>query len=205
MTEITFIGDVHGKWLEYCRIINEHPNTIQVGDFGVGFRTPWWDPLQMDIYEDHENHRFIRGNHDNPAACKANDKWIPDGHVDENGIFFVGGALSIDQQYRTAGVDWWEDEELSIVELNEMISKYEEIKPDFVVSHDCPESVAIELFPFYNKMQFPSRTRQALQSMLEIHRPKNWWFGHWHVSRKKDINGTLFRCLAELEDETYDV
>ena len=36
--KITLIGDVHGKFKEYQKLIDSIENpTIQVGDFGVGF------------------------------------------------------------------------------------------------------------------------------------------------------------------------
>ena len=33
-----FIGDVHGKFTQYKRLIADVPASIQVGDMGVGFR-----------------------------------------------------------------------------------------------------------------------------------------------------------------------
>ena len=44
-----------------------------------------------------------------------------------------------------------------------------------------------------------SRTCVALQRMLEIHRPERFFGGHYHVSREFALNGTVFRCLGELE------
>ena len=67
------------------------------------------------VYLPHDevmNHKFIRGNHDDPQACREHPYWIKDGLI-ENDIMYIGGAWSIDREYRTEGVSWWRDEELS--------------------------------------------------------------------------------------------
>jgi Icc-related predicted phosphoesterase len=75
-----------------------------------------------------------------------------------------------------------------------------------MVTHECPESVAHQLFGVEGKLKFdfPSRTRQAFQSMFEMHQPEVWVFGHWHESRDVVISGTRFVCLAELEYKDID-
>lgn len=207
----TFIGDVHGDDIEYQAILKQCARSIQVGDLGVGFR---FGSGPHDFYPDPSwalreaggDHRFIRGNHDSPAACRRHPKWIPDGHV-EGDMMFVGGALSIDRAYRTEGRDWWPDEELGIAELNGFVDKFARIKPRVMVTHECPESVADAIMASHNrtKINLPSRTRQAFQSMFERHQPDLWIHGHWHVSFDGAIEGTRFVCLAELEARTFDV
>lgn len=203
---IRLIGDVHGKFSQYKTIIRNGPPSIQVGDMGVGFRH--WPhgesqanpPYDLMVANDA---RFIRGNHDNPAVCGRHTQCISDGSI-ECGIMFVGGGLSIDRAYRTEGYSWWPDEELSIQELNDIVDLYMEAKPRAMITHDCPEDVALELARLaygYNgdKLNFQSRTRQALQSMWSAHSPELWVFGHWHRSFDNVMNGTRFVCLAELE------
>jgi hypothetical protein len=58
------------------------------------------------------------GNHDNPYMCKQDMVgYISDGTV-EGDVMYIGGAWSIDNPVappgwyrRTAGFDWWFDEE----------------------------------------------------------------------------------------------
>jgi calcineurin-like phosphoesterase family protein len=106
---IRFIGDVHGHWHRYKKRIKDVETSIQVGDFGVGFYTPYTDKLVGgNPPYDHMckgNHRFIRGNHDNPSFCKKHPFWIPDGTMIHDKIFCVGGAASIDRHHRTEGYD----------------------------------------------------------------------------------------------------
>ena len=77
MTLIKFIGDVHGKYGRYETILkNSDLPTIQVGDMGVGFfhrdyegtLRPFANPPYDKMVAG--NHRFIRGNHDNPYVCR---------------------------------------------------------------------------------------------------------------------------------------
>ena len=216
MSIIRFIGDVHGKFRRYSTILDNSPHpTIQVGDMGVGFRDwPHGEPGKSPPYDKMlaGGHRFIRGNHDNPAVCKRHNQYISDGTF-MNGIMFIGGALSIDKAYRIQDFSYWEDEELSSPELNELVYQASVIQPPMMVTHECPESIAemvvnqnnpangqIKLDP-----RFASRTRQAVQSLFELHQPKLWIFGHWHVPFEATINGTRFVCLPELEYLDVDI
>jgi calcineurin-like phosphoesterase family protein len=211
----TFIGDVHGKFGRYSTILkNTDCPTIQVGDMGVGF----YRQIPGDLTERPDanppydrmvsgGHRFIRGNHDNPGVCRKHTQWIPDGHVETIGsstVMFIGGAWSIDFAFRTEGLSFWRDEELSTVELDTACRKYQEVKPDVVVTHDAPQSVVRELFiSGTHKPLYASRTGGWLDVMFGLHKPKLWVFGHWHVSAGRDVLGCRFVCLSELE--TLDV
>jgi Icc-related predicted phosphoesterase len=195
-----FIGDVHGHFTRYEKLIKQYPNSIQVGDMGVGFVSPYGIPFANPPYDKmvETNARFIRGNHDNPSVCRKHTQCIADGHV-ENGVMFIGGAFSIDKDFRTLNEDYWEEEELSYMELDGMVEAYKNIKPRVMVTHDCPEVVSEHLFANTGKLNIPSRTRQAYDVMWEAYKPEIWIFGHWHQSRDVVIMDTRFVCLAELE------
>jgi hypothetical protein len=160
------------------------------------------------------DHRFIRGNHDNPEECRKHSQWIADGHF-ENGKMFVGGAVSVDRALRFEGFDWWPDEELSPPELKRLVDFYIANKPRMMVTHDCPEEVAgivLSRFPVLGpaKKEMPSCTRLALQEMWSAHAPELWIFGHYHVSfdhvlRGGRETGTRFVCLAELEYRDIEI
>lgn len=203
MTKLRVIGDVHGKFSRYREIIRDVPFSIQVGDMGVGFINHGGIPSANPPFDamSQGRHLFLRGNHDSPSACRKHRYWITDGSMVDGKIFCLGGAVSIDRAYRTQGLDWWPDEECSYEELQRHIDTYATVKPDVVISHECPESVADEIMARHNmqKIADGSRTRQALQAMLEIHQPRQWYFGHWHRSQSFCVGSTYFCCLAELE------
>ena len=50
-----------------------------------------------------------------------------------------------------------------------------------------------------------SRTRQALDAMFDIHKPDLWLFGHWHDSQDRNVMGTRFICLNELEYKDIEI
>jgi Icc-related predicted phosphoesterase len=207
------IGDIHGKIYDYRsyalvtgirgRQIVQPERSIQVGDFGIGFFSSFWHEKEIEWQKEHPQHRFIRGNHDDPVKCFEMPGWISDG-MTEDGVMYVGGAWSIDHAWRTPGKDWWPDEELSYEQLENMIDIYRDYKPRVMITHDCPTSVAWEMFlskglGLGDNRQIKTRTGEALQAMFEMHQPELWVFGHWHNTRKQEINGTTFQCLGELD------
>jgi hypothetical protein len=191
-----FIGDVHGKFREYTGLLKLYKDqpSIQVGDFGIGFGFGVsGEPMPIP------NHWFIRGNHDNPEKCRERSDYLGEfGYREDLGIFFVSGAFSIDRYLRTEGVDWWPDEELDYRQSLEAITLYEKIKPEIVVTHDCPNSCGTFVKPAH-KVLIPSATGEMLEQMYQIYAPKIWIFGHYHVPFSKIIDKTTFIGLAELE------
>jgi hypothetical protein len=199
-----FLGDVHAKFQRYETFLKENPNSIQVGDMGIGFFSwPHGEPGANPPYNKMvaANARFIRGNHDNPGVCRNHTQWIADGTV-EGDMMLVGGAFSIDKAYRTEGYNWWDDEELSYEEMLEIQEIYLKNKPRIMVTHDCPEFVV----PFIHSHHFgiSTRTGQFFDRLFEEHQPQIWVHGHHHVSLDHVLKGTRFVCLAELEHKVIE-
>ena len=191
-----FIGDVHGNFEEYYYLTLQCEKSIQCGDMGIGF--------DLDFPKISFDHRFIRGNHDNPAKCTKIANWIKDGtFFEEDSIFCLGGAWSIDWEYRqryeeaTGRKVWWPNEECSVPKLQKIIDYYTECKPEVVVTHDCPTIMAHELNSHHKWDK--SKTRQALDVMFETHQPDVWVHGHHHISLRRKIEIVEFISLAELE------
>lgn len=193
---ISIIGDVHGKYKRYHEIIREkdrHPYTIQIGDFGFDFET------LKNV--DPDKHKIVAGNHDNYDKIVNVPHYLGDyGNYTLNGVsfFFYRGAYSIDKQYRTIGIDWWEQEQLKIEDFMKARELYRETKPDVVLTHDCPESIVSYLLPAGSTI-YQNITGWALQELFNIHQPRLWCHGHWHCNWGMKINGTNFRCVNELE------
>jgi predicted phosphohydrolase len=200
---LILVGDVHGEIGRYVDLVSGYAYSLQVGD--MGFRYTGLEKL------DPENHKFVGGNHDfypDLIAGKVphylgnfgtwKNKLFPYG-----GLFFVRGGYSIDKEMRIQGRDWFPEEELSIAEGYEAISLYEKEKPNFVVSHECPVSIISMVGLGHHYGIKPSRTAQLLESMLHIHKPKIWIFGHHHVHLDITINHTRFMCLPILGAYTF--
>lgn len=196
-------GDVHGLFYDYKQILKDYkPDfSLQLGDMGVGFP----DSPKLFLNDIQGKHYWLRGNHDNPEISRKHSNYIGDygilkgSYIEDrfNKLFYISGAWSIDQEWRTPNISWWEDEQLSYEELCSAINKYNEEQPDIVCSHDCPTMVLHELYP--SRGVIPTRTSQAMDTMFMSRKPSYWFFGHHHVSWRKNIDGCLFVALNELE------
>lgn len=204
---IVVIGDVHGKTGQYQKMLRQKyadRETIQVGDMGIGFSGVGLHPMTP-------NHKWFRGNHDDPAKCRLNKNYMGDWGFDlDKDLFWIAGAFSIDREWRTEGVSWWVDEQLSYQQLGEAIDAYIKAKPKYVLSHEAPQKAGAILLadligPYFAAKGdcIQSRTSQALQSMFDFHQPKEWIFGHYHVNKSFKLKDTKFTCVAELS--TYEL
>lgn len=190
---LTVIGDVHGQYDRYVRMARKRDYTLQIGD--LGFRYECLNDL------DPERHRVLGGNHDNYDKVHDWPHFLGDyGMATLGGVnfFFYRGANSIDRQYRTIGVDWWEQEQLKIDDFMKARELYRETKPDIVITHDCPELVTPMLLRPGSHV-YQNLTGWGLGELFQTHQPKRWLFGHYHLSWRKVIGDTEFICLDELE------
>lgn len=208
--KVRAIGDVHGKYSRYKKLIKSVDHSIALGDVGVGF----YDPITSKAHTNppfdtmvRNNAYFIRGNHDNPSVCKRHKRWIPDGTMHMNLIFCLGGATSVDWYHRTEHYDWWVDEELSYKELCDVVEFYEKVKPNVIFSHEVPNHIADYICRERRspKLDIPSDTRRAFDIMFEIHKPQLIVHGHWHTSYRTKIDGVDVIGLDELEPVDLDL
>lgn len=186
-----FIGDVHNHKQDYVLLARKAEYSLQVGDMAFDY-----DFLNC---LDTSRHKFIGGNHDNYDRINESPNNLGDFGIWKtpviDPIFFVRGAFSIDRWRRSEGKDWWYEEQLTYRQQCEAVVQYVKEKPEIVVSHDCPSSVALHLFG----VEENNSTRKMLQFMLEEWQPKLWLFGHHHKSRREKVRETKFVCLKQLE------
>jgi hypothetical protein len=204
MRQIQLVGDVHGEFSRFQKLINSFKGlTIQLGDLGIGFihkyvnpafcidpNAPYYLTKVTDFQCNREQMVFIRGNHDNVKMCRDHHNYLGEFGVFKD-IFYVSGGWSIDRAWRKEGLDWWADEELSMEQSYKALEMYAQVKPEIVISHDCPSSI----LALIHSQVIETRTGQLLESMLKEHRPKQWYFAHHHKGWQGDIEGTHFRCL----------
>jgi predicted phosphodiesterase len=213
--KLRIIGDVHGKFQEYIKLTKDCDYSIQVGDVGFDY-----NELKR---VDSNKHKVIGGNH-----CNY-DQYYSSPHVVEStattgkskdfgsafhgglNFFFVRGGFSIDWKQRQRSFlmggakTYWDNEELSMEEMEMALWLYQKMKPDVVITHECPRSISkhvgdnkiLEMFG-YNPDRFTTKTSELLEMMFQSHQPKQWYFGHYHNNWYAEINGTQFRCVDEL-------
>lgn len=198
------VGDIHGKFESYKLLVEDATSSIQIGDFGFGFGSAF-DEDMLDWQRAKPQHRFIRGNHDDPGVCRKSPNFIEDGLV-ENDVMFIGGAWSIDRDYRIKNLNWWSDEECSYQQFEQLCDIFPVVQPRVVFTHDCPTTVANEMFCKPRRWhQFKTLTGNALEEMFQSWKPELWIFGHWHFDADEVIDGTRFICLNELSHIDIDL
>lgn len=205
------MGDIHGDFNTYEYIIQKMllkgnkkgmDCSLQLGDVGLGF---------FNINDNSElsnigsQHKWIRGNHDNPSVCKKyKNNYLGDfGYHEKSGIFYISGGYSIDKKYRIPDYDWWEDEELNFHQLYEIIELYSRVKPRIVATHECPTIVKERVNTNPGKLEVTSVTEIILQNMFDVHKPEFWVFGHHHIRKDIKEHGTLFVALDTVQNGTY--
>lgn len=219
-TKVYAVGDVHGDWSRLNTLINKLGPAIFLvcGDFGYwpfletirpvlyGQRQKPWKLKGVKCGEgshvfwcdgNHEDHWYLR---DNPRLINYGNVhyqrrgsiiMLPDGRT----VMFMGGADSIDKDFRILGRDWFPEELISQRDLDFALSYPGKI--DIIVSHTCPE-----VFRVLNnkgsdgKQKDPCRF--ALNQILEKFRPTQWFFGHWHKYQKGVHEGCFWECLDYL-------
>jgi len=106
----------------------------------------------------------------------------------ENTTFLVlGGALSIDKQFRKPGKSWWKQEYWSEEEKNNLFHMLKKTNNfDYVLSHTGPSRINQTINPFYR----PGRTPIFFDEVAALNEQidgkitcKQWFCGHWHLDK----------------------
>jgi hypothetical protein len=210
-TKIYVMGDLHADWNSLNTFINEKkPDIIlQCGEFGLWPRMG--DELSVNninnkntkIYwceGNHEDYYAIQELIDGEAKLPTNITYMKRGSVltlpDGRKVMFFGGAWSVDNQWRTDGINWFKEEELLKEKDIQNIYNYKEGEIDLVISHTAPNEFVIGIYG--NENYDPSR--RVLSHVLEVIKPKQWVFAHWHLYKSEyytysNGNMCLWTCL----------
>jgi hypothetical protein len=194
------VGDIHGSFKRAFEPAKANPSetVIQVGDFGV------FNAMDFTFVNQFRppNLHFFAGNHDNRRIMEQMPGYLKSGWHEELGVFVVNGAYSVDYVRRYPGWDWFDYEEHSDEEFDQLLSEYFRIKPKIILSHDGPYEFVrfvligdLKLGDSYGNLP-PSKTQLRLQQLLDVHRPDSWYFGHWHQSVKREFLGVDFNVLG---------
>lgn len=109
--------------------------------------------------------------------------------IDGFKFFTMGGATSIDKQYRVEGKSWWKQEIPSQEEFNEALNNLEkhDWEVDFVISHTAPMKIMEDMC--YIKENNPLNSFFNL--LMNDLKYKHWYFGHFHDDIDIDNKHTL--------------
>ena len=166
---------------------------------------------------------ITRGNHSNPAffteqhwANKNYSKisFLPDYTykvINGKVFLFAGGAVSIDRQLRTEGVDYWKNEGFFLPK------DYQELPQcDVLITHSPPQD-AMEYEDlnrisgwFKNDPMLKEELieeRRLIRKLSEHSNARCVFYGHMHITSSVRVDGTWFRGLDinEVLDITKDI
>ena len=219
---VHILGDIHGNFtkLNFKAMSLKDDTIIQVGDFGVGFRSrkhmdEMMEALNLSLSVGNNKLLVIRGNHDDPSYFVgnynfSNIEFLPDytvRRIENKNYLFVGGAISIDRISRKEGVSYWKDERF-ILDLDKINAIQENI--DVVITHSSPTFCQPVGFndlvwhyihldpPLYHELL---QERDDLEKMYDTLRLKGhmleyWLYGHFHFTKEEKINDTNFVVIG---------
>jgi predicted phosphodiesterase len=194
---------------------------IQLGDFGwvwydIGEnkeQESWLDQLAEKNY----TLAVVLGNHENYDIIEKLplvEKWGNELHVlkreigeiyffkrgavytiNQRKILTIGGAESTDKENRIPHTSWWEQEALSLEEIQNCLDEIElhNRSFDYVLSHTCPTK---HVRKFTNKkVKVNCYVAKFLDDIDNIVSCKKWHFGHFH--QDKSVQRGKYICHYE--------
>ena len=118
-----------------------------------------------------------------------------------DGVLFIGGAKSIDKLYRTHGLDWFPEENISHPEMTQILEAIEAYGPEnihTVITHEAAEGFDVrEACLLTGGKLFIDSNMKFLREVLHTVAPDRWFFGHYHKPMTGvDTNtGCEWRCI----------
>jgi len=219
MTEVMIAGDTHGnvsafRYLNDLMQVQGITQGIVVGDFGLWpggsgkkflkdlerlcarYGITWW---WLD--GNHEDHTRIQQWMQRPNAYEQMHKvsdhvwYLPRGYrfeIDDVRFAVLGGAWSIDKDYRTPYVSWWPEEEITEADFGRTVDGG---PCDVLLTHDMPnDQEAIEALGF-SMRPGGSMNRRYVSEVIHRLNPKLHLHGHMHkrystvLSNKTRVEG----------------
>ena len=214
---VYFTGDIHGspfKLQVFCRYmeLTEKDTIVILGDVGANYYGGKRDKqfkeqiakLAPTIFCIHGNHEQRPANIPSYKAKEWNDGpvWYEeeypnllfarDGNIyviDGVRYLVIGGAFSVDKNYRLSrGYGWWADEQPSEEIKARVGRRVANSGLDVILSHTCPfKYEPREAFlPGIDQSEVDSSTEEGLDTIEESVDYKAWFCGHWHIDKRID-------------------
>lgn len=160
---IYITGDTHRDFSRIYKLKKDSDNMlILLGDVGINYYLNEEDKNCKEYLKKLKLKLFcVRGNHEerpeNISTYKEvemfggkvfieeeypNLVFAKDGetyNIDGKKILVIGGAYSVDKQYRLLhGYEWFKDEQLTEIEMDNILNKIKGMHFDIVLTHTCP-------------------------------------------------------------------
>lgn len=219
-------GDIHGNIQRIESFSSKTSDPIIIlGDCGFNYYGSKRDELLKEMASELPNTILcIKGNHEihpdqldfyntkewNGAEVFFEDKYpnilfAKDGEIyeiDGKKVFVIGGAYSVDKDYRIArGWKWFPSEQPSHETKMKCLKTLDKAgwKVDIVLSHTAPlKAEPRHLFlSFIDQRKVDKTTEEFLDEISDKLSFEKWYFGHYHGDWQTVIDGKHYEMLFE--------
>lgn len=227
---IYITGDTHRDFYRLRNIEKNKDNMLIIlGDAGINYCLNEEDNKLKKYLNDMNIKLFcIQGNHEerpeNISTYKEIDMFDGNVFVEEeypnlifakNGelykidgkkVLVIGGAYSVDKEYRLLyGHRWFKDEQLTEEEQNSILEKYKGKHVDIILSHTCP----MKYEPAEVFMQGIDQTKvdNAMEMFLDKIEENvdydKWYCGHYHTEKQIDKLEFMFGRIKVFNKDEF--
>jgi len=219
-SQLYLLGDIHAKFdiLEkYIELLPNDVAIIQVGDYGIGFKSFAEDyEQQFHINEKLANKNIkmfvIRGNHDDPSKFVEDSDmnfsyitFLPDYttlEVNDKRILCVGGAISVDRADRIDKISYWIDEIFRLPDDMAAISTDYDILVTHASAKGMPPFTTGNIRSYIvDDPKLEADLLQERNQILQLLRHlkqgplTHMYFGHYHQYLAGRCEGVFYRGL----------
>ncbi len=127
-------------------------------------------------------------------------------NIDGKSVLVIGGAYSVDKEYRLLyGYKWFKDEQLFQYEMNNILDKYSGKNIDIILSHTCPYKYEPrEVFMAgLNQSKVDKTMEHFLDEVEEKVNYKKWYCGHYHTEKQIDKLEFMFGRIKLFDKNEY--
>lgn len=221
-------GDTHGNYDIYklsTPSLNKNNISLTSNDYLIicgDFGLVWNNSPDENYWLDWLNEKpcitlFVDGNHENHNLLNQMKPMLWNGgfvrqirpkvmhlmrgqifNIDGTIFFTMGGAASIDKQFRREGVSWWAEEMPSVEEYKAANKNLEKanFKVDYILTHTAPTSIVNQLIP---EIKPPDKLTNYLENIKENVDYKHWYFGHFHIDEDiYDEHTVLYNSIIKI-------
>lgn len=228
MSRIFITGDTHGdidwgklnnRQFPVGKTLTRDDYVIVCGDWGGvwgdgtdRYVQKWWKDKPYTLL-------FVDGNHENFEKLNEFPTEIWNGgrihriaeniihlmrgqvfEIDGIKFYVMGGAASIDKQWRIPYISWWPEEIPSMSEEAEGFRNLEKNgnSVDVILTHDGPASVVRMMMEEFGKEFCSDGLSRGFDNLAEAIKFKHWFFGHYHIDKTISKYTCCYKKVYEL-------
>ena len=227
---IYITGDTHRDFSRFYKLEKDTDNMLIVlGDVGINYYLNEEDKIYKEYLKKLKLKLFcVRGNHEerpeNISTYKEvemfggkvfieeeypNLIFAKDGetyNIDGKKILVIGGAYSVDKQYRLLhGYKWFKDEQLTKEEMDTILDEVKGKQFDIVLTHTCPYKYEPrEVFmQGLDQSKVDKSMEHFLDKVEENINYDKWYCGHYHTEKQVDKLEFMFGRIKIFNKDEY--